>query len=61
LSADLEAYFRAHKLIEGGLSSKRSLLIIQNAFNTRQNESGLSLQEISMVIAYSTGANNVSV
>ncbi|MFT6268325.1 MAG: 3-methyladenine DNA glycosylase Tag [Alphaproteobacteria bacterium] len=59
LSRDIEAYFRAHKLIDGGLSSKRSQLVIQNAFNTWRNESNLTLQEISMTIAYSTGDNNV--
>jgi 3-methyladenine DNA glycosylase Tag len=60
LSRDVEAYFRAHKLIDGGLSSKRSQLAIQNSFNTWRNESKLTLQEISMTIAYSAGDNNVS-
>ncbi|MEN8770071.1 MAG: DNA-3-methyladenine glycosylase I [Glaciecola sp.] len=57
LSRDVEAYFRAHKLIDGGLNSKRSLLTIQNAFNQWHKESGLSLQEISQTIAYATGDN----
>jgi len=60
LSRDIEAYFRAYKLIDGGLTSKRSLLVIQNCFNTWRNESGLSLQEISMIIAYSSGDNFVT-
>ncbi len=60
LSRDIEAYFRAHKLIDGGLSSKRSQLAIQNAFNQWRRESKLTLQEISMTIAYSTGDNTVS-
>ena len=57
LSRDIEAYFRAHKLIDGGLNSKRSLSTIQNAFNQWRKESGLSLQEISQTIAYATGDN----
>ena len=61
LSNDVEAYFRAHKLIDGGLSSKRSLTSIQNCFNTWRKESGLSLQEISMTIAYASGDNVVTV
>jgi len=59
LTRDIEAYFRAHAIIDGGLLSKRSQLAIQSAFNTWRNESGLSLQEISMVLAYSSGDNYV--
>lgn len=59
LSRDVEGYFRAHQLIEGGLTSKRSLTTIQQAFNQWRKESGLSLQEISMTIAYATGDNAV--
>ena len=59
LSKDVEGYFRAHKLIDGGLSSKRSQLAIQSAFNQWRRESGLSLQEISMTIAYASGDNNL--
>lgn len=57
LTRDIEAYFRAHKLIDGGLQSKRSLDAIQSAFNTWHEQSGLSMQEISMTIAYATGDN----
>lgn len=57
LSRDIEAYFRAHKLIDGGLNSKRSLTTIQDTFNQWRAESGLSLQEISQTIAYATGDN----
>ncbi|MDX2319864.1 MAG: DNA-3-methyladenine glycosylase I [Moritella sp.] len=59
LSRDVEAYFRANKLIEGGLTSKRNLKIIQDSFNQWQNESGYSLQEISQIVAYSVGDNRV--
>lgn len=61
LSRDIEAYFRAHKLIDGGLNSKRSLNSIQSCFNTWREQSNYSLQEISMLIAYSSGDNYVGV
>ncbi|MER2493260.1 DNA-3-methyladenine glycosylase I [Catenovulum sediminis] len=61
LTQDVEAYFRAHKLIEGGLSSKRSLLKIQQCFNHWQQESGYDLQQISQTIAYSVGDNYVGI
>lgn len=59
LSRDVESYFRAHNLIEGGLTSKRNLKIIQNAFNQWQVETGLSYQELSQILAYSVGDNYV--
>ncbi|MGB3724632.1 MAG: DNA-3-methyladenine glycosylase I [Glaciecola sp.] len=59
LSRDVEAYFRAHKLIDGGLQSKRSQLAIQACFNEWRKQSDRSLQEISMIIAYSSGDNYV--
>ena len=58
LSRDIEAYLRTHEIIDGGLQSKRSLLAAQAFFNEMQKQSGLSLQEISLVIAYSVGDNN---
>jgi len=61
LSRDVEAYFRANKLIDGGISTKKSLNTIQCSFNQWRDESGLSLQEISQVIAYSTGDNYLGV
>jgi len=59
LSRDVEAYLRGHKLIEGGLTSLRSLKAIQSCFNEWQLQSGLSLQEISQIIAYGNGDNYV--
>ena len=60
LSRDVESYFRQHKLIEGGLSSKRSLQTIQGSFNQWMDESGRSLQQISRVIAFSCGDNYIA-
>ena len=59
LSRDIEAYLRAHQIIDGGIQSKKSLTAIQQFFNQMQEQSGLSLQEISQIIAYSMGDNSV--
>lgn len=59
LSKDVEAYLRAHAIIEGGLHSKKSLQAAQDFFNTLHEQSGLSFQEISQTIAYSVGDNHV--
>lgn len=59
LSRDVEGYFRNFKLIDGGLTSKRSLKVIQNAFNTWQQESGQSLMAISRTLAFGFGDNVV--
>ncbi|MBA6364678.1 hypothetical protein H4J42_13095 [Colwellia sp. BRX8-8] len=61
LTRDIEAYFRANKIIDGGLQSKKSLVAIQNAFNQWQSESDLSLSQLSRLVAYATGDNNVQV
>ena len=61
LTRDIEAYFRAKKIIDGGLQSKKSLVAIQNAFNQWQSESDLSLSQLSRLVAYATGDNNVQV
>ncbi|WP_371375177.1 DNA-3-methyladenine glycosylase I [Thalassotalea aquiviva] len=57
LSRDVEAYFRGHDLISGGLTSKTSLTTIQHCFNEWQQQSGFSLAKISRLIALSTGDN----
>ena len=57
LSRDVEFYFRAHKLIEGGASSKRSLQRVQETFNKWKEESNMSLQEVSQIVAFSIGDN----
>jgi 3-methyladenine DNA glycosylase Tag len=59
LSRDVEAYLRAHKLIEGGTHSQKSLQAAQATFNQWQQESGLPLQTISQVVAFSVGDNNL--
>lgn len=61
LSRDVESYMRAQNIIDGGLQSKKSLEQIQAAFNNYQQESGLSLQEISQIISFSVGDNHVGI
>ena len=61
LSSDVEAYFRAHHIIDGGLQSKKSLTAIQNHFNELQQLSGLSLTQLSRLIAFAHGDNYVQV
>ncbi|NVK55580.1 MAG: DNA-3-methyladenine glycosylase I [Alteromonadaceae bacterium] len=59
LSRDVEGYFRAYNLISGGLTSKRSQTTIADTFAYWQQKSGRSLQEISQIVAYSCGDNQV--
>lgn len=61
LSRDVEAYLRAHNIIDGGLQTKKSLNATQSFFNEMQQQSGLSLQEISKVVSYSCGENTVGI
>lgn len=59
LSQDVEAYFRAHDIITGGLQSKSSLHSIQQSFNQWQKESDLSLAQLSRLVAFATGDNHI--
>lgn len=61
LSSDVAHYLRIQGVIEGGLYSKKSLYASQQAFNEYHQQSGLSLQEISQIIAFSVGDNYVGV
>ena len=55
----MAAYLRGHKIIEGGLQTKKSLNAAQYFFNDLQQHSGRSLQELSYLIALSVGDNYV--
>ncbi len=59
ISKDVEAYFRAQKIVTGGIQSKTSLRQIQNHFNQWQQESQLSLCQLSRLVAFATGDNHV--
>jgi 3-methyladenine DNA glycosylase Tag len=57
LSRDVEKYLLENEVYEGGSSSKRSRKQIQNFFNELQQESGMTLMQLSQLVAYSTGDN----
>ncbi|MCG7532841.1 DNA-3-methyladenine glycosylase I [Psychrobium sp. MM17-31] len=59
LSSDVENYMRARGVITGGLQTKSSLKAIQKQFNEWHAQCGLSLTEMSMILAYSVGDNRV--
>lgn len=59
LSSDVEAYMRSRGVVTGGLQSKTSLKAVQNQFNEWHKQCGLSLTEMSMILAYSVGDNRV--
>ena len=59
LSRDVEAYFRAHDIITGGIQTKSSLNAIQASFNRWQQQCDLSLSQLSRLIAYATGDNHI--
>jgi len=61
LTRDIEAYFRAHDIISGGLQTKSSLKAIQDSFNEWQQQCDLSLSQISRLVAYATGDNHIQV
>jgi len=61
ITRDIEAYFRAHDIISGGIQTKGSLSAIQQAFSQWQQESDLSLSQLSRLVAYATGDNNIQV
>ena len=57
-SRDVEAYLRAYQIVEGSsIHGLGNLKRIQAQFNQWQQQSGWSLQQISRLIAFSTGDN----
>ena len=57
LTNDVVGYFSKRNIISGSAQSKRSLTAIQQSFNELQQQSGLSLQELSMNLSKSVGDN----
>lgn len=57
-SRDVEDYLRKNDIIDGGITSKKSLTAANAAFARWHEESGRSLQEISAVVAFSWGTNS---
>jgi 3-methyladenine DNA glycosylase Tag len=61
LTQDVEGFLRNHDIIEGGVSSKKSLLAAQAFFNGLREESGRSLAELSRIVSFSFGPNRIGV
>ena len=61
LSRDVEGFLRLHEIVEGGLTSQRSLRATQEFFNSLREESGRSLTELSRIISFTFGQNWVGV
>jgi 3-methyladenine DNA glycosylase Tag len=59
LTNDVVGYFTKRNIISGSAQSKRSLTAIQQSFNDLQQQSGRSLQELSMIISKSVGDNYI--
>jgi 3-methyladenine DNA glycosylase Tag len=57
LTNDVVSYFTQRNIISGSAQSKRSLTAIQHSFNELQQQSGRTLQELSMIISKSVGDN----
>jgi 3-methyladenine DNA glycosylase Tag len=57
LTNDIVGYFIKRNIISGSHQSKRSLTAIQDSFNELQQQSGRSIQELSMIISKSVGDN----
>ena len=61
LTRDVEGFLRHHRLIDGGLTSRRALGQCQSYFNDLQAESGRSLTELSRLVSFNFGENRVGV
>ena len=59
LSRDNEAYFRAYKLIDGGLNTKKSQTMIQDCFKQWHDETGFGYSALSRILSFSVGDNVV--
>jgi 3-methyladenine DNA glycosylase Tag len=59
LTRDVEGYLRAHNIVTTGTGSKSALAATQRFFNQLQQESGLSMTELSQLLAYSYGDNTI--
>lgn len=59
LTRDIEAYLRTRGVIDGGISTKKSLKSAQLFFNQLQEDSGRSLSQLSRLVSLSTGTNTI--
>ncbi|WP_144211617.1 DNA-3-methyladenine glycosylase I [Shewanella donghaensis] len=59
LTGDVQSYLKATNVVDAGFTSQTALRQSQAAFNQWQQESGLTLAEISRIISLSVGDNRV--
>ncbi|MDO6619948.1 MULTISPECIES: DNA-3-methyladenine glycosylase I [unclassified Shewanella] len=59
LTTDVQSYLKATKVVDAGFTSQTALRQSQAAFNHWQQESGLTLAEISRIISLSVGENRL--
>ncbi|WP_256260970.1 DNA-3-methyladenine glycosylase I [Shewanella sp. NIFS-20-20] len=56
---DVVGYFTAHGLLDAAITSKKGLAQMQQVFNDWQQQTGYSLAQLSKIVAYSVGENQV--
>ncbi len=61
LTRDVEGYLRRQGVVEGGLTSQKSLRATQKFFNALREESGRSLSELSKLVSFNFGENRVGI
>ncbi len=61
LTQDVEGFLRSYGIVEGGISSKKSLNAAQAFFNDLRDESDRSLSELSRIVSFGFGKNHVGV
>ena len=61
LTQDVEGFLRNRGVIDGGVSSKKSLQATQDFFNELRSQSGRSLSALSRIVSYSYGQNVVGI
>ncbi|QIZ78877.1 DNA-3-methyladenine glycosylase I [Ferrimonas lipolytica] len=59
LTTDIVAYLKAHHILDAAPTSKKGMQQAQDAFNQWQDESGMTMAQISRVIACSVGDNRL--
>ena len=57
LTRDVEGFLRLHNIVDSGIGSLRALYAAQNFFVELQQQSGLSLCELSKLVSYCFGEN----
>ena len=58
LTRDEEGYLRSHDIINTGSNTRKAPAAAQGCFNDLQQQSGLSLTEVSQIMAFSHGENS---